>query len=152
MMIRVAIIAVLAIINGVFYRMGGSGNYPRFMRPLGIGILTALSLFILLGFHFDWKFLVGVLASAGASAGLSTTYIKKKNMDAKWYNWLFVGIALSLALLPIAYADHLWLGFILRTVCLSPAIMLWSQTIGDAVLEENGRGFLHIMTLPLLLV
>ncbi len=36
--------------------------------------------------------------------------------DAHWWNWLFVGLALSLALLPWAWATHHWIGFAARTV------------------------------------
>lgn len=140
------IIAIcVAAIVGICYRMGGSGNYPRWTRPVGVGLGVTAVLWLLFGFHWS------ILVSAGASAGLSTTYFKKKGTDAKWWNWLLVGLAMSLALLPWSWATNHWIGFLLRTIFLTPAICLWSQLIGNAVLEELGRGFLIIISLFLLL-
>jgi hypothetical protein len=130
------------------YRCGGSGSYPRFYRPLGVGFGVLLSGLIL--FPMNWITFVLLLVSSGASAGLSTTYFKKKDTDAMWFNWLFVGLALSLALLPVAFATQNWLGFVLRSMALTSGITLWSQFQGNAVKEELGRGFLIVATLLLM--
>lgn len=152
MIYKLLITLALSFLNGMFYRMGGSGNYPRWTRPLGIGLYTIATIFIWAGFHLDLWEIFGVIASGGISAGMSTTYFKKKGADAHWFNWAFVGFALSLSLLPLAWTHNLWLGLLIRTVILTPAITLWSQFIGLDILEENGRGFLHIATIPLMFI
>lgn len=139
------IIAILiATLVGVAYRMGGSASFVRWFRPVGIGLGVVLVLSLLFGFHWS------ILLSSGASAGLSTTYFKKKGTDAQWWNWLLVGLAMSLALFPWSFFTHHMVGFFIRTIVLTPAICLWSQFIGNATLEEFGRGFLIISTLLLL--
>lgn len=140
----------LSLLNAIAYRMGGSGNYPRWFRPVGIGVITMATL-VLWSFIWDWWYLLGVIASGGASAGLSTTYFKNVP-DARWWNWMFVGIALSIALLPFTIATGLWLGFFIRLAILTPAITLWSEIIGWDIAEEFGRGFLHVATIPLLFI
>ncbi|RTK93045.1 hypothetical protein EKI60_06425 [Candidatus Saccharibacteria bacterium] len=142
------VVFVLACATAVMYRCGGSGNYPRFFRPMGVGIGVLLAGFIL--FDSNWISFWALLASSGASAGLSTTYFKKKNTDAMWFNWLFVGLALSIALLPMAFATQNWTGFLMRSLVLTSGITLWSQFQGNAVKEELGRGFLIIATLLLM--
>lgn len=136
---------ILSILNSIAYRMGGSGNYPRWTRPVGVGLGVTAVLWLLFGFHWS------ILVSAGASAGISTTYFKKKGSEAKWYNWMFVGLALSAALLPWAILTHHILGFVIRSIVLTGLIIVWCQLIGNAVLEELGRGFLIIVTLLLFL-
>lgn len=139
------IIAIfIAVAVAILYRVGGSANGVRWARPVGIGVGTLITLFLLFGWHWS------IILSAGASAGLSTTYFKKKGTSATWKNWLLVGLAMSLALLPWAIFTHHLLGFGIRTLVLTPLIMTWCLTIGDAVLEELGRGFLILITLFLL--
>lgn len=129
----------------ILYRMGGSGNYARFFRPLGIGFATTIILCLI---NLHWS----AILAGGASAGLSTTYFKKKGSEAKWFNWLFVGLAMSLAVIPWCLFNGHWIGFGIRTFVLTGLIILWCQSIGDAVLEELGRGFLIISTLLLLFI
>jgi hypothetical protein len=136
----------IAVIVSIAYRCGGSGNFPRYFRPLAVGLGVTAVLWLLFGFHWS------IFISAGASAGLSTTYFKKKGSDAKLWNWILVGLALSLALLPWAIFTHHLLGFGVRTIVLTGAIALWSEKIGNAVVEELGRGFLIMATLFLLLI
>ena len=149
-MVMIISTAILAILNGVFYRAGGSGNYPRWTRPVGIGLLTCITLFIWHGFSWDWPVIGAILASGGITAGMSTTYLKKKGANASWINWALVGLVLALACLPYAWITADWYGFGLRVAVLTPAICLWSQIIGWDVAEEFGRGFLTIATIPLI--
>jgi hypothetical protein len=100
-----------------------------------------------------------LLASAVLSGVLSTTYfarlnplIGKPKEDKGWWNWMLVGIALSLAILPLHWAFGHWLGFAIRSIVLTAGITAWSQFQGNAVKEELGRGFLVIFTLPLSLI
>lgn len=148
----IAVILLLAVINGVLYRMGGSGNFPRWTRPVGIGLIAMTVLALTHRADWSWLIVLGIVASGGATAGISTTYFKKKGTDANWFNWLLVGLGLSLALLPFAFVSNDWLHFALRVILLTPAICLWSQFIGNAVVEEFGRGFLTIITLFVFLI
>lgn len=146
---------ILAFLNGVCYRMGGSDNYSRFFRPLGIGLITMLVLALwsyLTIPHIKLTHWIGIITSAGASAGLSTTYFKKKNTDAHLINWILVGIAFSIALVPYAYVTDQWVGLIVRSIFLIPAIALWSELIGWDVLEEFGRGFWHVISICLIFI
>lgn len=144
-----AITLLLSIVDAITYRMGGSGNYPRFMRPLGTGIITMIILAIH-KFEFSILYFVVLLISSGLTAVLSTTYLKKKGEDAKWWNWALVGLVLSLSVAPFAIYNHLYMGLLLRSIFLTTMIALWSESIGNAVIEELGRGFILIITLPVL--
>lgn len=139
-------VILFSILSGISYRMGGSGNYPRWVREVGLcsGMLSTM---ILLG-QLHWT----LILCAGILYGLATTYFKKKGSDAKWWNWLLVGIAFSISMLPLVIAHHLWLGFTIRTVVCSGLIVFWSETNGNVVCEEFGRGVVPIITLPLLLI
>ena len=137
---------VLSIMAGVTYRMGGSGNYPRWIREVGLCVAMITQMIILGQFHWTLILCAGLLYAA------STTYFKKKGSDAKWWNWLMVGIAFSISMLPLVVAHHLWIGFIIRTVICSSLIVFWSETNGNAVCEEFGRGVIPIATLPLLII
>lgn len=158
MILKILVTLFLSIGVGILYRMGGSGNYPRYLRPLGMSLGLLFELLILGYFHWT------LILCMGAIYGLSTTYFKKKGSDAKWWNWILVGVAFGISVLPIVLVYHHWLGFALRTVFLSGFIPVWSLKIsnglayhfrkvwGDDVIEEWGRGFIAIATLPLLLI
>ncbi len=148
MIILFKILGTLAfsIAAGITYRMGGSGNYPRWTREVGICIAMLLEMILLQQWHWT------LILCAGLLYGFSTTYFKKKGSDAKWWNWLLVGIAFSISMIPLVIAHHLWIGFGIRTVICSGLVLLWSETNGNAVCEEIGRGYIPIFTLPLLLI
>ena len=163
-MIAILITLAIAVLTAICYRMGGSGNFGRWWRPLGVGlgVLTAGCILFPLSF---WS-CVGLIASAGASAGLSTTYFgfinplfKLDIKDKYWFNWLISGIALSIAVIPFIWAIMAQgstiaplIGFCIRLVILSIGITVYSQLEGNAVREELGRGFLIVGTMPLLLL
>lgn len=62
------------------------------------------------------------------------------------------GLGLSIAMLPYSIASGHYIGFALRTVLLTFLITFWSEKIGNAVVEEFGRGFFTVITIPLLLI
>lgn len=143
---KIVLTILLSSISGIFYRMGGSGNYPRWTRQAGLTVIMIVEMF-LLG-YFKWP----LALCAGLLYGLSTTYFKKKGTDAQWYNWLCVGLAFSISMLPIVIFSGLWIGFIIRTIVCTSLVVIWSQINGNAVKEELGRGFIPTITLPLLLI
>ncbi len=143
---KILAIVILSIISGITYRMGGSGNYPRWTRQVGIMLCTVLSL-ITLG-YLHWT----LILTAGAIYGLSTTYFKPKGQDARWYNWLCVGLAFNISIIPIVLVYHNYVGFAIRTVVCTALVVIWSELNGNVVWEEGGRGVIPIITLPLLLI
>lgn len=145
-MTKIVATILLSMIAGVSYRMGGSGNFPRWVREVG-GVLSMVSLMFVLGM-FHWSLVI----CAGFMYGLMTTYFKKKGTDAVWWNWALVGLAFGLSMIPYCIFQGHWLGFGIRCVVCTVLTTLWSQLIGKAVLEEFGRGFINIATLPLLLI
>lgn len=142
-MVVASITLIAAILSGIAYRMGGSGNYPRQARIVGVSAITCIALF-LLGIHSWWLLLV-----MGLSCGAVSAYYQQD--EKKWGYWAH-GLGLSLAVLPIVFLSQHWLGFSIRCLVLTGAITLWSQFTKNAVVEEFGRGFIIVSTIPLLLI
>lgn len=137
----------LVFLAGVLYRMGGAAGYNTKFRDLGVPCVMIAAMSVL--GHFHWSLFI----CFGLLFGSLTTYFKKKGANAFWWNWLIVGLAYSLAMLPFtAIVTHNWLGFGLRTVVCTTAVVAWSEFVGNAVIEEWGRGAIIIATLPLLFV
>jgi hypothetical protein len=143
--LQIILTLILSFGAGVSYRIGGSANGARFIRPLGIGILEFITLCIWFGFNWWMLLILG-------TAWIETTYFKVKGKSAVWWNWLLVGLSFSLVPLPWVIATHHWLGFGIRTLFLVPAIALWSELFGDVQWEEGGRGALQILSIPLLYI
>jgi len=146
MILHILAIAILSLSAGWLYRAGGSGYYPFYFREAGMMICEVLALLSLGYVHLSLIFV------AGATYGVQTTYFKKKGTDANLWNWILVGLAFSVAVLPLVAFKGLWIGFAIRTLVLTSSVALWSQFIGKDWLEEGGRGALQILTLPLLLI
>ena len=146
MILKIIVTIILSVLAGIAYRFGGSANGKRWVRPFGVALCACLELAMLGYFHW------ALILCFGAFYGLSTTYFKKKDTDARWFNWVFVGLALSIAVLPIVIVYGDWLGFLIRTIVCTGLIVLWSETNGNAVWEEGGRGIIPIITIPLLLI
>ena len=145
---KVVNIIFSSILSGVLYRMGGSDLYNTKFRDFGVPLMMYVVMLLLTGITHWLSLLFSFLLLFGSL----TTYWKKKEADAYWYNWLFTGLGYSLAMLPFVIADKCWLGFLVRSIVLTGLIVFWSETQKDAVEEEFGRGFVIIITLPLLLI
>lgn len=142
---KLLIIILLSILSGILYRLGG--RFQTKIRDIGVPIVATIALL-----YFGFKNPIGLFLHFGLLFGALTTYWKKKNEDAKWWNWLLTGLGYSLAALPIAWITKYWLGFGIRIVILSGLITLWSELVNQDWLEEGGRGILIIITLPLLFI
>ena len=142
--VKLAILCVLSTLGATFYRMGGSDTYNTKWRDLGCPTVATALLWAWGGWNW-W-----LILCFGLFFGSLTTYWKKKGTDAKWWNWMLVGLGFSLAYLPYTIATGNWVGFALRTLIVTVGVTIWSEKISDAVMEELGRGFIAIVTLPIL--
>ena len=149
-MLLLSAVIILALIGGLLYRLGGIGHpYNTKYRDFGVP-LTALLLLFLLGITAPWWIW---LLTFGIMFVSMTTYCKFNNQeDVYWYNWFLTGTLYGISVLPFAFSTGNWLGFTLRTIILAFSTMAWSEVIDEVNLEEGGRGFLFIVTLPLLLL
>ena len=133
---------IASILGGILYRLGG--QYQTKIRDLGIPTVAITAMCLAHGFRWVYIPCYGLLF------GSLTTYWKRKGVDAEWYNWLFTGLGYSMAMLPYSIISHGYLGFTERVVTLTAFTIIWSESIGLDWLEESGRGFAIIATLPLL--
>lgn len=135
------IIAFLfSLAGGGLYRKGGT-SAGTLWRDLGVPICMVIIMTLLGKFHWSLILCFGLMYAS------CTTYFKKKGEPVRFYNWIIVGLAFSLSMLPYTFFVHDWIGFGLRTITCTLGITLWSSLIGWDVLEEWGRGFIVLATL-----
>ena len=148
-MITLKIIGTIALagLSGWCYRAGGSASiHARWLRQAGVGVAVTGTLLIWFGFNW-WTLLC--LGTSWAES----TYFKSKGSDAKWWNWLLVGIVFAIVPLPyvISSGNH-YLGFAIRSAVIIPATTVVGTFVGDVDWSEGLRGALQIITLPLLIM
>lgn len=124
-------LAILSLLGGILGRMGGSGNYPRSCRTVGVPVVQFILLWILFGLH--WESLV-VLA---LSATFVSTYWKREP-DAKWYHWYSHGLLTMVAFLPFCYWQQHMAGFAVMCIAVPPIIALLS---GGKILKNPFEEF-----------
>jgi hypothetical protein len=134
---------LFASVGAVLYRLGGTSFGTKYRDW---GIPTCMIWYFLVTGVEHWSLCLCWLFMFGAQ----TTYFKKKGSDAKWFNWLFVGLAFSLSMLPYSIAGGDISGFLLRGLVVTLFTVLWSELVREAWIEEAGRGFIQIITLSLL--
>lgn len=159
--IKSASTLILSIFGGILYRMGGAAGYNTKFRDFGIPTCMVALMLIFGQYTHPVDFIL--IICWGAVFGVQTTYWKRKGEDARWYNWLITGFFYSIAMLPLVVAQN-WPGVVisglhthyiglgLRTFVCTGLTVMWSEWADDAVIEENGRGFIEIVTLPLLFI
>jgi len=151
--ITVIMLIAFSFVAGVLYRLGGIGKpFNTKYRDFGVPIIYILYLL-----YSGTPFNVYLIASAILLFISLTTYWKcvsrwlgQSTENVHWYNWLCTGLVYGLAGFPLAMYYGNWHLFALRVVLLSLVTMCWSESIGDADLEEVGRGFFIIFTLGIL--
>lgn len=145
MIYKIIGIILLAGLAGWSYREGGAASaHARWARQLGVGIAVTLALILLFGFNW-WTLLC--LGTSWAES----TYFKKKGSDAKWFNWVLVGVVFALVPLPfiISSGTH-WIGFIIRCGLIIPATAFIGTYVGNVQWSEGLRGALQVVTLPII--
>jgi hypothetical protein len=145
-------VLLLSTLSGIFYRMGGSGNYSRLWRMIGCTFCAVLCLLATQNLVYTAPVLTALALFAVLNFASLTTYYKKKGTDARALNWACVGLGFGLAGLPLAWAFNSWLGLTLRTVFLVFTVTLWSESEDNVVMEEFGRGFLLAISIPILFI
>jgi hypothetical protein len=89
--------------------------------------------------------------------GALTTYWKVKDKDADFINFWLHGFGIAFAMLPYAIATGHYIGFGIRCILLPFAVAFWATKMNRpvwrfsaVVVNEGGRGFWIILTLPLI--
>jgi hypothetical protein len=134
---------LFSILAAFLYRLGGT-KYGTKYRDWGVP--TCMLWYLILNGIEHWSLVLCWLLMFGAQ----TSYFKKKGADAKWFNWLFVGLAFSFSMVPYSYFNGLLVGFSYRALAVTAFTVAWSELVGEAWIEESGRGFIQIITLSLL--
>lgn len=147
-----AIIAFfIAIIGGILGRLGGWDKGNRMFRLIGVP-LCCVVLMALLYHPLSWWYAGSLLLTFGAVLGTTSTYYKKKGKPVRWWNWFIYGAMEGIAFLPVVLYSQNWLGFAIRTSVCATLIFFWDELIDIDWLEEFGRYFIVVMTVPLLLI
>lgn len=144
MILKLILTFIGAVLSGYLGRLGGKDNSSTLYRDIGCSLVCCAVLALWGGFSWTLVFVFG------AMWGALSTYFKKKGEPVRWYNWIFVGIAFCVACLPYVLAIGLWAGFGIRMLILPLAVMGWCVVIGKDWLEEFGRYFILVITIPLL--
>lgn len=146
----------LAIGAGTLYRMGGAEGYNTKFRDLGVPAILSLALLVLGGFPCHlWAILAFIAAFGLLFAALTTYWDFLFKKDTFWFSGLVVG----LAGLPLSLACNKFIGAIIRMLiiggvweCLNrflpEKILCWRRDVA----EEFGRGFITVITVPLLYI
>ena len=135
---NILLILCASLICAVLYRMGGSGNYPRQTRIIGVPFITYLLSFFL-GVHSFWLFLAFVLTIGAISTYWDFLWAKERNFDNFWLHGWFIG----LAAFPVALSTGHWWLFFIRCILLAVFMGIWSHWIWKwDIAEETGRGFI----------
>lgn len=124
------------------YRFGGSSNGIRWVREVAEAVAYNIALTILFGFTWLSLFIFGTVWAM-------TTYFKKKGTDAKWWNWLLVGVVFAIIPLPQVIANgHIWVGFAWRAAFIIPFTTIFCTFFGGNVQWSEGvRGGIQILSL-----
>jgi len=103
--VKAPVIAIGAVIGGILYRMGGSGNYPRQVRIIGVSALSVLILAILKWEIGLWLCLA-YFVSFGICIGALSTYwdFLFKDVD----NFYMHGFMIGLSYIALAWFGFAW--------------------------------------------
>jgi hypothetical protein len=126
----IAIFIIASVLCGILGRMGGSGNYPRQARTMGIPLLC-VALIALYGFNlaYWWVYIItfGLLC-----ASISTYWDFLFGYDNFWFHGFMIGLALT----PISIVTGHWLGVSLTIALYTLWMGFWSKIINWDVAEE----------------
>lgn len=125
----------LSLLNGFCYWLGGETETK--IRDLGCPTVILFTLWKLGLWHWS------LLCCFPLMFGALTTYWKKKETDARWWNWMLHGFFISLSLLPFIFFSKVsWHGYIAYVATLTFLMTLISELISNAFWEQFMRGVL----------
>ena len=143
---KILIVMALSILAGVFYRMGGSGNYNRLWRIMGVPFLQIMALIALFGakMAYWWVYLLYF----GLSCGFISTYwdFLFKDVDNFFMHGFMIGVA---GFILIIFGVH-WPVILIRSIALSVFMGVWCLIWKWDIAEEVGRGSSIILSMLLL--
>ena len=146
-----------AILSALFYRLGGWGGEGRIACPnlrkwlfdtkaRDVGCALLAVDYMLIRTFLPWYiYLTSFLLLFGAL----TTYWDFVPFNKGQDNFWMVGFMYALAFFPFAFYLG-WLPLLYRVVMMTAFTGMWSYGIGKAWIEEAGRGFFIIITLPII--
>lgn len=138
------VILFFSFVSAVLYRMGGSGNYPRWMRVVLIPLLVALLS------YFLTKSLWAIL-TIPLCIGAISTYLDEapwnNGVDSFWQHGLLIG----LSSLPLLESVPWWL-ILARAGILALFMGIWCRLWKWDIAEETGRGFSIVASLLIFLL
>ena len=142
-------VGVLALLGGLLYRLGGIGKpWNTKYRDLGVALVAA-GCWVLLGGGLSWNLALASLllfASLTTYWGFVNKWLGKPTDTKYWWNWLLTGLGTGLAYLPLGCSEAFWI----RVGVLGIFTMIWSEMFNSVWTEEIGRGFLIVITIPIL--
>ena len=150
MIIKLIWTIILSYVSGRLYRMGGSDEFPKWVRRIGCS-LCFVALMALYGLFTGIANSIAIVLTTLMLYGCLTTYWKGDAPDVLWYHWLFTGFMYGFAAIPYAWVSGHWFGFWLRCLVLTIFTVAWSEYHTDVEKEEFGRGCAIIATMLLLL-
>ena len=126
---------IASILCGVLGRMGGSGNYPRQVRVVGIpATLCMLSGYLALTNNIQVNIVCLVITLGLLCASVSTYWDWIFGYDNFWFHGFMIGLSFA----PIAFPNH-WLGFAISTILCTLWMGFWSKIWNWDIAEEFGR-------------
>lgn len=145
---KVWIVITYSIISGILYRWGGSEGWNTKVRDFGVPLVATLFLL----YTHDFSYIPYILTFLLTFLSLTTYYDEVFGYDNLYAHGLMVG----LASLPLAWVGVAWWLIVARAFFLGLFMGLlnryankWQVPHSDIV-EEFGRGFLIVATLPII--
>jgi hypothetical protein len=150
---KLSILAILSIIGGVLYRMGGAAGFNTKFRDIGCNLISIVPLILFGGVQTvnEWLSLIGVF---GLTFAALTTYryFLPKPKTWTWPYFAMHGFFVAFSALPYAWVTGHWLWFSISCILCAAGVGAWSNFIGNAVVEETGRGVIIVLTRALLVL
>lgn len=133
------ILVIACILSAILYRMGGSSKWNTRYRDIGCSLVLLGLVGALFGLKlaFWWVYLI----TFGLSWGALSAYWRQD--EKRWGYWVH-GLGCGLAGLPLLFIIPWYFVFIRLFVC-TLGMMIWSEFIGNDVMEECGRGVFFIL-------
>lgn len=151
---------ISSIVSGICYHLGGLGEdgakkYPKVpswvfntkMRDWGCSFCNLFLVWCTFKGVLWWQY-IGIFLASWAFLStyhdwLNKFFNKPEDGDVYWFNWFAHGFCLGLPMLFMLNQVPV-LDVVKICIIMGTSMMIWSELISIAWLEEVGRGFLFI--------